>query len=81
MSLPARRRSRASLARQLLSVLVAFFIGRVVAYQFLPGSTAFWIHLLAFIVVYLVVYAVLFRLLATLDSFRGSDGEGGCGQR
>ncbi|MDQ2741252.1 MAG: hypothetical protein M3Z66_02990 [Chloroflexota bacterium] len=81
MSLPARRRSRASLARQLLSVLVAFFVGRLVAYQFLPGSTGFWLHLLVFVVVYLVVYAVLFRLLATLDPVRRSDGEDGCGQR
>ncbi len=81
MSLPARRRSRGSLARQLLSVLVAFFVGRLVAYRFLPGSTGFWLHLLVFIVVYLAVYVVLFRLLAMLDPVRGSAGEDGCGQR
>ncbi len=81
MSLPARRRSRASLARQLLSVLVAFFIGRLVAYRFLPGSTGFWLHVLVFVVVYLAVYVLLFRLLAMLDPVRETDGRVGPGDR
>ncbi len=81
MSMTARRRSRGSLARQLLSVLVAFFVGRVIAYRLLPAASGLWIHLLVFIVVYLVVYVVLFRLLATLDPIRRFDGDSDRGQR
>jgi len=76
MSIIARRRSRGSLARQLLSVLIAFFAGQVVAYRLLPVSAGFWIHLLVFITVYVVAYAVLFRLLATLDPVRRTRSDG-----